>query len=347
VGHRAGVNPGNSNHESESGMLDWPTSAHAASRFIMSVLPDASPVEIAAMDGDPRGKSEEPPVLATPKLIEGTVFRAIRFAPERETRPVSEFTGFLDGAQEVRVVNHVVGIPIVWATVSAAVRVRHNRRLTTWAGHAPALERRYYLPLQYLTDLRAEWKTDPRVVDTARPDSAGVVPTRHPAALLERAMQRIQQDREDLERRLAEAWCNTESSRLYVDGSITASATASTSSLAVGVIKNHRTLYADGDAFRVVVSLRPGERSSAFRVAPRSRNPVASWYVRIRSAVGRDALFGLVRVEAAEGEDLTARADDISRWIVAEGSPLALPDHRWDKLSYGVRDAEEFLRAIS
>jgi hypothetical protein len=54
-----------------------------------------------------------------------------------------------------------------------------------------------------------------------------------------------------------------------------------------------------------------------------------------------------VRVEAAEGEDLTMRADDISRWIIAEGSPLALPDHRWDKLSYGVRDAEEFLRAIS
>ncbi len=313
----------------------------------MSALPGASPVEIAAMDGDPRGKSEEPPVLATPNLIEGTVFRAIRVAPERETRPVSEFTGFLDGAQEVRVVNHVGGIPIVWATVSATVRVRHNRRLTTWAGHPPVLERRYYLPLQYLTDLRADWKDDPRVVDTARPDSAGIIPTRHPAALLERAMQKVQQDREALERKLAEAWCDIESSPLYVDGSITTSATASMSGLAVGVIKSHRTLYADGDAFRVVVSLRPGERSSAFRVAPRFRSPVASWYVRIRSAVGRDALFGLVRVEAAESEDLTTRADEISRWIIAEGSPLALPDHRWDKMSYGVRDAEEFLRAIS
>jgi len=341
------VNSGISNNESESGMLDWPTSAHAASRFMMSVLPGASPVEIGAMDADPRGKSEEPPVLATPNRIEGTGFRAIRFGPERETRPVSEFTGFLDGAQEVRVVNHDAGIPIVWATVSAAVRVRQNRRLVTWAGHAPEIERRYYLPLRYLTDLRADWRNDPHIVDTAGSDTAGSIPTRHPAALLERAMQKVQQHREDLERKLAEAWCATESSPLYVDGSITTSATASTSDLAVGVIKSHRTLYADGDAFRVVVSLRPGERSSAFRVAPRFRNPVASWYVRIRSAVGRDALFGLVRVEAAESKDLTARADEISRWIVAEGSPLALPDHRWDKLSYGVRDAEEFLRAIS
>jgi hypothetical protein len=160
-------------------------------------------------------------------------------------------------------------------------------------------------------------------------------------------MQKVQQDREALERRLAEAWCDAESSPLYVDGSISASATASTSPLAVGVIKNHRTLYADGDAFRIVVSLRPGERSSAFRVASGFKHPVASWYVRIRSAVGRDALFGLVRVEAAESEDLAQRADEISRWIIAEGSPLALPDHRWDKMSYGVRDTEEFLIAIS
>jgi hypothetical protein len=63
--------------------------------------------------------------------------------------------------------------------------------------------------------------------------------------------------------------------------------------------------------------------------------------------MGHDALFGLVRVESAECADMTARADEISRWIIAEGSPLALPDGRWDKMSYGIRDTEEFLRAIS
>jgi hypothetical protein len=26
--------------------------------------------------------------------------------------------------------------------------------------------------------------------------------------------------------------------------------------------------------------------------------------------------------------------------------PLALPDSRWDKMVYGVRDCEEFLRAV-
>jgi hypothetical protein len=33
--------------------------------------------------------------------------------------------------------------------------------------------------------------------------------------------------------------------------------------------------------------------------------------------------------------------------VLAEAAPLALPDSRWDKMSYGVRNSEEFLRAIA
>ena len=41
------------------------------------------------------------------------------------------------------------------------------------------------------------------------------------------------------------------------------------------------------------------------------------------------------------------RADQISLWILAEASPLALPDARWDKMVYGIRDCEEFLHAVT
>ena len=51
------------------------------------------------------------------------------------------------------------------------------------------------------------------------------------------------------------------------------------------------------------------------------------------------------RLEVLDGV-LGERADEVSRWILAEASPLALPDARWDKMVYGVRDCEEFLRAI-
>jgi hypothetical protein len=61
-------------------------------------------------------------------------------------------------------------------------------------------------------------------------------------------------------------------------------------------------------------------------------------------------MWGLVRVEMASGSkgaDLTRRADEVSRWILAEVAPVSLPDGRWHTMLYGVRDCEEFLRAIT
>jgi len=95
------------------------------------------------------------------------------------------------------------------------------------------------------------------------------------------------------------------------------------------------------------MGLKRGERSSIFRVSPRSRNSVLSWYLRLRDAGGRDSLWGLVRIESAECDRASERADEVSRWVMAETTPLALPDGRWDKMSYGIRDCEVFLRAIS
>lgn len=342
MGHRTGVSRNNDEHANH-----WPASPHEATRFILDALPGSSPVEAPSAETDRFSRGEDVPVLLPPELIEGESFQAIHVVDPREVRGASGFTGFLDGTQDVRIVNQVFGIPIVWATVSAAVRARVNRRLVTWSSSGPVVRRGYYIPFRYVDGLRDDIKAHPQVVDTAPADSSGNVPSRHPAALMEAAIQRVQQDREAIEIQLAERWCAAEKSVLFVDGSITGSRGVSTSAQAVGVIKSHRRLYADGDAFRTVVGLRAGERSSIFRVAPRSRYPVASWYVRLRPPTGRDALFGLVRVEAAITREMSERADEISRWMISEGAPLSLPDGRWDKMAYGIRDTEEFLRAIS
>jgi hypothetical protein len=71
----------------------------------------------------------------------------------------------------------------------------------------------------------------------------------------------------------------------------------------------------------------------------------------VRDSRGHDPLWGLVRIEVAEGSQsarraLGDRADAVSRSVLAEALPLAVPDARWDKMVYGVRDCEEFLRAI-
>jgi hypothetical protein len=137
---------------------------------------------------------------------------------------------------------------------------------------------------------------------------------------------------------------------LFIDGGISGSERVAVSACTVGVVKSHRTLYADGDELQHVFELRRGERSSVFRITSPKRIPVASWYLRLRHPAGHDPLWGLVRVEIAQpsagDHPVGERADEISRWVLAETAPLSLPDGRWDKMVYGVRDCEEFLRAI-
>jgi hypothetical protein len=162
----------------------------------------------------------------------------------------------------------------------------------------------------------------------------------------------VQAHREALERRLAESWCSRENDRLFIDGGISGSEAVAVSSCTVGVVKSHRTLYAEGAALAVVLGLAHRERSSVFRITSPKRTTVASWYLRLRDPAGHDPMWGLVRVEIAHPEpqdmhDITARADEVSRWILAESTPLALPDARWDKMVYGIRDCEEYLRAVA
>ena len=61
----------------------------------------------------------------------------------------------------------------------------------------------------------------------------------------------------------------------------------------VGVVKSHRTLYAEGAGLQVVFGLRAGERTTAFRVTSPKRTTVASWYLRLRDPLGRDPMWGL------------------------------------------------------
>jgi hypothetical protein len=322
----------------------------AAVRLLMQRLPGLSPVE-SGTSIEPIATAD-PPVLRSAQIVEGTTVRAIRIPGSSRETP-SGFGAFLDGTQTVRVVAHHQGMPIVIGTVSAAVRARVNRRMITWGHQPPRVERAMYLPLRYVPALTAAdassfaAQANFRIVDTSTVDRNGEYPSQHPAVLLDRAIRAVDQQREELEDRLAEAWCARGEAPLFIDGGISRTASVASSTCAIGVIKSHRTLYVQGDALAIVMGLKKGERSSIFRVAPRSRSSVLSWYLRLRAPDGHDAMWGLVRVEVAECDRPSERAEEISRWVMAEATPLSLPDGRWDKMAYGVRDCEEFLRAIS
>jgi hypothetical protein len=320
----------------------------AALRSLMQRLPGISVMEGSA-PVEPVNSSD-PPLLRSAQIVEGSTLRAVKI-PGVIRQVESGFGAFLDGTQKVQVIARAGGMPIVLGTVSAAVRVRINRRLTTWGHQQPRVERKIYLPVKYLPELGV-LESDAsasalEIVDTSKAGKDGEYPSQHPAVLLERAVRSVDQQRELLEDKLAEAWCARAEAPLYIDGGISRSQSVAASTCAIGVIKSHRTLYVEGDALRVVLALEKGERSSIFRVSPRSRNSVMSWYLRLRNPDGRDAMWGLVRVEMSECDKPAERAEEISRWVIAETTPLSLPDGRWDKMAYGVRDCEEFLRAIS
>jgi hypothetical protein len=305
----------------------------------ISLLTEGEPaLERATPDG-------KPPRLVGADVVEGGTMRARRVFGD----PVVAFSAFLDGTQTSHVVAYVDGAPIIHGTVAAAIRIRRNRRLTTW--HRPVVTRRLYVSFRALTaEHRTMLQALPIELVDATPASAE--PTLHPFTLRDEGVHRVQIDRELAERELAERWCNYEREPLFIDGGISGSEKVAISGCTVGVVKSHRTLYAEGDALQTVFALRRGERSTVFRVTSPKRITVGSWYLRMRDAAGHDPMWGLVRVEIAEpsrGDSFAIgeRADEVSRWILAEASPLAMPDARWDKMVYGIRDCEEFLRAVT
>ena len=331
-------------------MPEAPRAMDVSLRAVMRYIAGAEP-RGAVADGTPLERQQpaaDPPRTIGATVVEGTTLRARRVTGE----PEPGFTAFLDGTQQSRVVGYATGLPIVHGTVAAVVRERRNRRMCTWQ-HAVASH--IYAPLGRLDPAAAAGWHDAfpgAVIDTTAPHPHREPPGAHPFSLLERAVHLVQEERERLETALATRWCARGEGMVFIDGGISGSEAVAQAACAVGVIKSHRTLYAEGDALVTVLGLAHGWRSSVFRITSARRTAVASWYLRLRDATGRDPLWGLVRVEvaapdrAADPERVARRADEVSRWILAEAAPLSLPDGRWDKMVYGVRDCEEFLRAV-
>jgi hypothetical protein len=337
------------------------TGFRALQRRITDTLAQAQPVDPEPASLESRRTSGEAPRTAQARPIEGgaIIRRAIPGPPD------VGFAAFLDGMQVSRIVAHDDGIPIVFGEVAAVVRERVDRRMKTWRAER---ETRLYAPRAFLSPAGNEAVEESiTIIDTTPRTSAGEPDParRHPLSLNEVAVHSVQEHREALEIQLAEAWIGERSEPIYIDGGISGSSRAASSANAVGVVKNHRTLYGDTAALREILALDAGERSSVFEVsAPnRWRSTVASWYLRLRRSA--DPLWGLVRIEVCHPEQrgsasevqapgdarddqrpLTARADQVSRWVLAETAPLALPDGQWDTMAYGVRDCRQYLKAI-
>lgn len=295
---------------------------------------------------DLSGLVSEPPRMRPAALLESDRLAAHPV----DGVPVAAFSAFLDGTQASHVEDFAGTIPIVAGRTAAVIRSRVNRRMTTW-GDGARTQVRLYAPRQLLpADVVAGLESAGLSVrDTLRAneDVSG-----HPIELMRRAVDAVKDDREALERDLAEAWARSMAAPLFVDGGLPLGALASASPWCIGVVKSHHTLYVPADGLATVLALAEGERTSAVLIERTWGPQVVSWYLRLRTPPSHDPFLGLVRVEVARTSDLAGtalveRVDQVSRWILAERSPLSLPDARWDRMVYGIRDCEEYLRATA
>ncbi len=298
----------------------------------ISAAPASPPLELTS-------RADQPPRLEAPLALEGATLVA-RVVPGA---PVAGFTAFLDGVQRSQVIAYAGAMPVVHGAVAAVVRERVARRLRTW--RTPRVIERLYAPLSGLDPALALLLRDRSdAVDPFEGEEPS--PLRHPQECTARALTAIQRAREGAELALLDAWLAVAGGPILVDGGISGSRVATLDPRAVGVVKSHRTLYATTETLPTILGLGEGERTTAVGVTSPRRFPVATWYLRLRDPGSGSPFFGLVRVEVAREGDVTARADEVSRWLLAERSPVALPDPRWDVMSYGVRDCEQYLSAI-
>ncbi len=272
----------------------------------------------------------EPCQSAIEELLEPPL-RAIAVG-ERDLAGNLEF--FLDGIQRSWLLYYQEGTPVYFGYGAAVIRQRCDRRLQTWSYQAQEA--------LYAARARLPEQEQERLQQSGIPLVDTETTADHPLLQCEAAREAIGRARERLEVNLARQWLPTQTEGwLAIDGSLTGAAETAGHPRTVGLIKSHHTQFFPAAEQAQILALVYGERSSAF--VPRGRYPVCSWYLRLREVGDRDPYFGLIRVETAIAN--WPLADTLSRWLLAEGRPLSLPDTRWDKMIYPIRDCEQYLRS--
>jgi len=265
----------------------------------------------------------------------------------------NELNHFMDGIQRSYLLYYQNYVPVYYGYTAAVVRKRQTAILSKWQHQ---VREALYLPFaefdpDELELLRSQKLALENTLKSPRSETAETEESESGLQIIQErqnARDAITLSRERLEAELAETWISSHPDQgwLVMDGSITISAIASQHPRTVGLIKSHNTQYFSFPDQQIILNLRQGERSSAF--IPRGRHPVCSWYIRLRDNTNQDLYFGLIRVEAAlkpSVEIQKAECDRLSAWIMTERRPLSLPDSRWDKMIYPIRDCEQYLRS--
>lgn len=271
------------------------------------------------------------------KLLEDGDFRAIPVP----ALGVSGFTDFLDGTQKSWRVAYLGLLPASLAWISAGRLRRVDREIL-----APAPDE-VFTRLMLVVPAGASLPFDlGNGIDlvSVMPD-----PSKGPAGFGDALRQTIERQRTEAEVSLAASWEGNGGQWLMVDGGIGEFVQRSAvGAQLVGVVKSHQRQYvASQDRVEVLLSLKAGERTTAFlRPATSVQGAEAiSFYMKLQDRSHEGPFFGLIRVELPNRPEMAEVLDTVAGWLLAERAPLSLPDSRFDRLLYPIHLVEEHLKA--
>jgi hypothetical protein len=264
------------------------------------------------------------------RLVEGTTLQVRPVgAPEVFREPLA----FLDGVQRSEVVAYAGSSPLLVAEVAAAVRLRQDRQLATVAE-----ERLLFVAGRAASLALAGGALAGAECHVIEDDGPA-----HPLRDLELARRLVDRIRGNLELSVYDRFRAAHDEWILVDGSLAGSPALAADRRAVGLSKSHATLPFEGQDLERYLRLPAGCRSSMFQPAG-ERAPVVAWGLRLWPFEGRDLLHGFVRLEVSPSAASSDHADEVSRWVLAERTPVSA-DARWDRLLYGIHSVEQYLKA--
>lgn len=283
----------------------------------------------------------------------------------------SKLCYFLDGVQSSREIGRIGMVPIVVATVAAAIINRCDRRFSRMPMESPPVVVQALVLPRSTGDEQVEafWKllldagfselgpdevpSSPHLVL----DSTEYVDAADPSdyvGMREQARGRVRTLRERLEGGMLREWegddrtLEDSEAWIAVDGQLRD--IRESNRRAVGLIKSVARPEFVGKDVGMLLDLEPGMRTTSFVPDWQlRRGPVeqrTSWYLRMWPVQpGADALGSLMRIEAPRDTE-PELVDEISRWVLAERAPLSKPDPRWPAMIYPIHYVEKILKPL-
>jgi hypothetical protein len=255
--------------------------------------------------------------------------------------------------QRTQLVGHFVSggveVPIHYGLEGAVILKRESRRFSVW-GDAE-LKTSVLVPFEFVKDKSILEKFGGRddfdLVDTggSRPEYT---------QLRISAVTKAHERAVALRNRLYGAWHKAEGANqndvLVIHGHVVDLPNAELSKNCLSLDMHVYLPWQNSQILEQMLQIPAGRRGPVLKVSRTSGDPMSKymWFVRLRTSSKADPEFGLLccTIIARDDEDARARADEVSKLVIAERLPVSFPAEGWDKLIFPLKLCRDYLDSL-